>query len=546
MSRTSKRRSPGNGMRLARLCLGLAAVTMAISGSVLHAAKSDPVLVRVFTKSARSHVGILLREDENEIVLKDLETGQELSIAKREALKITKPLTLDDAASASGIATVAGWKIGLLAAREKPMGKIARVTPQVIYVTLGDEDGTRVGQKLVVFRNKGEIKDPDTGAVLAVERPKMAELEVIETAAGYSKAKMTGDLEVALEVGDEVEPESHGLKVAVCPLLNENGTLTNVGAGIAEDLTTTLVQRKVTVVERSVLDMVLAELLAQNTILFDQKSAQKLGQLTGANVVLTGKIIPSRNTGKAYVRLIDVGTGKILFAVSASVNIADAAPVGRPGVAAGPGTSARPGSAGTAPPQEPGGRKSARLGASRVLPSFLTTESRYERTEEQGIRLQGHDQFSIREAGSVRTKETNYLTRDFTFEVLLTFGPGDRIAYIGLGPGKPDRSYNGLTDSIYLRFHAPNLADGLVDVTGFRKPYDTMEHVKHGGTHLVRIIKEGDSVTFFVDPENDGPTDDDLELTIPNIRTHAPFFNSKNMPLFFGGSGTFVEVSVRK
>ena len=68
-----------------------------------------------------------------------------------------------------------------------------------------------------------------------------------------------------------------------------------------------------------------------------------------------------------------------------------------------------------------------------------------------------------------------------------------------------------------------------------------MGHVKHVGTHLVRIIKEGESVTFHVDPDNDGPTDDDLELTVPNIKALAPFLNSKNSNLFFKGGGTFLS-----
>lgn len=64
------------------------------------------------------------------------------------------------------------------------------------------------------------------------------------------------------------------------------------------------------------------------------------------------------------------------------------------------------------------------------------------------------------------------------------------------------------------------------------------------GPYLVRLIKEGDTVTFQVDAGNDGPTDDDLETTVVDIRDFAPFFHSKNVPLFFGGSGEFLSVSL--
>jgi TolB-like protein len=529
----------------------LSAIAIAVvAGSfLLAAAEPDPVLVRVSTRSAKSHVGTLVSEDGEQITLKALQNGQEISIARSETLQIVKPLSLDDAARVEGLATVAGWRISQMATRETPLGKVAQVTPQVVYVTLGEKAGARVGRKLTVFRNKGEIKDPDTGVVLAVERPRIAELEVVEVNPAFSKAKIIGDLEVTLQVGDEVEPDEQKMRVAVCPLLNEDGTLTNLGAGIAEDLTTTLVQRKITVVERAVMDMVLGELLLQNTILFDPKSAQNLGKLTGANYVLTGKIVPNRNVGKAYVRLINVQTGEIAFAVASSLSLTGARVITPAQM------SEQRGSGGTITSDSTrstearrrgltGGAQSGQLGASRALPAFLTTDGRYARTEDRGIRLQGFDARTVDGIQTVTTRKSDYLTKDFTFEVLLTFGPGDRIAYIGLGPGKPDRSYNGLTDSIYLRFHAPDLAEGLVDVTGFRKGHDNMGKVNHGGTHMVRIIKEGDSVTFTVDPENDGPSDDDLELTIPNIREYAPFFNSKNMPLFFGGSGTYLEASV--
>ncbi len=61
----------------------------------------------------------------------------------------------------------------------------------------------------------------------------------------------------------------------------------------------------------------------------------------------------------------------------------------------------------------------------------------------------------------------------------------------------------------------------------------------------MRIIKEGNSVSFIVDPEHDGPTDDDLELVIPDIREFSPFLNSKNTNLFISGSGTFVATRLQ-
>ena len=191
-----------------------------------------------------------------------------------------------------------------------------------------------------------EIKDPETGEVLGVERPKIAILTVTEVSDEFCKAQIAGELEIELEVGDEVETGSEPFVVAVCPIYHENGSLTNVGAKLGEDITTVLVQRSVPVVERTVLDTVLPELLAQNTILFDEESAQELGRLSGASVVVTGKIVPDRRTGTAYIRMVDVETGEILIATSDSISLATARVIdGTAGAARTPGTPRRTGPA---------------------------------------------------------------------------------------------------------------------------------------------------------------------------------------------------------
>jgi len=535
--------SPGAVSLLAFRLLALS-VALAFTSSLQNVHAAEPPLIRVTTKSAKSHVGTLVKDESGRITLNDVKTGKEISIPREEVLRVTNPISLDEAARIEGLATITSWKISNMASQEAPVGKVARVTAQVVYITLGEKSGVKMGQKLDVFRNNGEIIDPDTGAVLAIERPRIAALEIVEVNSAFSKAKITNELEVTLQVGDEVEPNGQKMRVAVCPLLNEDGTLTNVGAGIAEDLTTALVQKKITVVERTVLDMVLGELIVQNTILFDPKTAQNLGQLTGASFVLTGKIVPDRKVGKAYVRLINVATGEIVFAVSSTIKLGGARSITPRRMSKNEISSTSSSSRTTTRRGSSGKSVSGKLGASRRLPAFLGTDGRYARTDDRGIKLQGFDSPSIRNISTIRTRQFNYLANDFTFEVLVSLSPGDKIAYIGLGLGKPDQSYNGLTDSVYLRFHSPDHGDGKVDVTCFKKGFDILGKVTHSGTHRVSIIKEGDLVTFLVDPENDGPTDDDMELTIPNIREFAPFFHSKNMPLFFAGSGTFLEASV--
>lgn len=517
-------------------CLAFAA------GAAYHPAPPVELpLVRVSTKSD-SHVGELQSEDEKSVQLFDLASNRSVSISKTSVTRMENPITLDDAARYVGLPAVMGRKISVLSQQEIPKGKIAKVAPQVVYLTLGESSGVTVGQKVSVFRGEGDIVDPDTGEVLASERARIAELEISEVNKSISKARLIGDLEIKLEVGDAVEPQGGKLIVAVCPLSNDDGSVNPTGNSLAEELVSALVQRSVSVVERSALDMVLAELIAQNTILFDQKSAQQLGKLTGASMVLTGKIIQEKTTGKAHLRLIDVKTGEILLAVSAPVKFTARSP------ASTSSTGSRPGTPRSSSKKEDVPKPSGELeylGKSKSLPNYLTTSASLERTPEDGVRFLGFPKHYDFEAGIIVTRERNFLDRNFIFEVLVTFGPNDGVTHIGIGSGRQDGSANRRAESVFIRFHSPQHGDGGVSLQGSERPEVTFGNVREKGVHLLRMTKEGDALSFEVDPENDGPSDDDFETVIPDLREYAPYLNSKNSTLFLAGTGTIVATRLQ-
>lgn len=322
---------PTGAVRFCAACL-LACLT-------LPAFAADPVLVRVQTKRDGTYVGELLMSGAQDVRVLDIARDVEVTVPKTDVVKLTNPVADDEAARTVGLPTLAAWQISKLPAAASK-GKIAKVTPTAVYVTLKSGD-VRPQQKVSVYRQKEEIRDPDTGALLAIERPRIAELQVTEVHETFSKAVLTGDLEVELAVGDEVELAGKGeRKIAICPLSTEDGEETHVGTELAEDLTNLLVKKGMKVVERSELAPVLAELAIENTFLFEPKEAQKLGELTGASHVVVGKIVPTSKAAKAYMRLVDVATGEIRYAVSATVDLGDdAGPV-----AAASDSGARPGS----------------------------------------------------------------------------------------------------------------------------------------------------------------------------------------------------------
>lgn len=142
--------------------------------------------------------------------------------------------------------------------------------------------------------------------------------------------------------------------------------------------------------------------------------------------------------------------------------------------------------------------------------------------------------------GVIQTRQRDFIDHDFVFEVLVSFEPDDTIALVGIGPGRAISSRNKLDDSIYLRLHSPGFGKGEVNVLNVVDGGKTiLGQVPQRGIHLVRLVKEGNTLSLIVDPENDGPTDDDLELVVQDIREFSPKLNSKNSYLFMSGSGTF-------
>ena len=206
------------------------------------------------------------------------------------------------------------WKIHKVIPSSTLTGKVAKVEAATIYVTLGSQAGIEKGQELFVFRESGEIKDPDTGDILASQKRRIAKLTVIGVEDKVARARMVGDFDVELKVGDGVEPASQSKAIAILPFVDLNGTVRAGGQKMSEDLTTGLAQGGINIVERNQLTKVLAELGMQNLVAFDAEKAQKVGKQVGAYAMLLGTMSSSSYGSEANIKLIKVETGEILFA----------------------------------------------------------------------------------------------------------------------------------------------------------------------------------------------------------------------------------------
>ncbi len=280
-------------------------------------AESKMVLVRVVVKQDGERqriVGVLESENDDQVKVLDLKSRQTHAI-KCDQLASFRKLSRQEAVDEVGIAVVAAYEIRRSLPTAGGRGKVASIDLATIYVTLGQESGIHEGEELQVYRGKLEIKDPDTGKVIGTQRRKLAKLQVTEVQEKLSKAKVLGDSEVQLEVGDTVQSLNDQKPVAVLPFADENGQVTAGALALSEQLIGELVQEKVPTVERTRLIEVLTELALQNTGLFDANSQQRIGKQLGAYALVTGTVIPTRKGKRSQItiRVTNVQTGTVVY-----------------------------------------------------------------------------------------------------------------------------------------------------------------------------------------------------------------------------------------
>ena len=114
--------------------------------------------------------------------------------------------------------------------------------------------------------------------------------------------------------------ENQKRTIAVVEFADLRGNVTDFGRFLAEELITKLYEtRKFKVIERQLLNRVMAEQKLSLTGVVDPTSAQKLGKLLGVDAIASGTITDLGSSLRVNARLIDTSTAEI-FAV-ASIEI---------------------------------------------------------------------------------------------------------------------------------------------------------------------------------------------------------------------------------
>lgn len=123
--------------------------------------------------------------------------------------------------------------------------------------------------------------------------------------------------ELSKQISDGLT-ENQKQTIAVVEFVDLEGRVTNFGRFVAEELITRLYQtKKFKVIERQLLNKIVAEQRLSLGGMIDQTSAQKLGKLLGVDAIASGTVTDLGKTLRVNARLISTGTGEV-FAVAAT------------------------------------------------------------------------------------------------------------------------------------------------------------------------------------------------------------------------------------
>jgi TolB-like protein len=187
--------------------------------------------------------------------------------------------------------------------------------------------------------------------------------------AGHVQAQATLDQrmgELSKQISDGLT-ENQKQTIAVVEFADLRGNVTDFGRFISEELITRLYQtKKFKVIERQLLNKVVAEQKLSLTGVIDKTSAQKLGSLLGVDAIASGTISDLGKTLKVNARLIGTSTAEV-FAVAQTEITKDDSVMALMGAGGTGPSGTSPGTSGSAPSYKGNAIASKDLGSLRVV-----------------------------------------------------------------------------------------------------------------------------------------------------------------------------------
>ncbi|MEN6548867.1 MAG: CsgG/HfaB family protein [Armatimonadia bacterium] len=203
-------------------------------------------------------------------------------------------------------------------------GKVISVADEAVIINLGERDGLRVGEELLV-QQLGEAVH-DAGAVVFQSRTDIGRVKVLEVQPGGARASLIGKATVtpgmAVVSPPRLRPQAEegnrrrltvGATTIVAPLQAFEGQWT------ASLLTTELAKRQkvmnVRLVEREHLQRVFEEMGLVENGLFDRTTAAKAGGLLTPDLIVGTTLLKRGDNYQLNARVIPSATGEAQLAV---------------------------------------------------------------------------------------------------------------------------------------------------------------------------------------------------------------------------------------
>ena len=231
------------------------------------------------------------------------------SFLKTSVLSVV--LWLGLSASALGLTDAVEQLVGeLLTASEGTVVQVGETG--MIFVEFDRRGGVSAGSTVELIRQGEPIRAGNQ--IIGYQESSIGMAEIINLTRNRALARVVGGAVTAPLPGDKVYAErGSGERTVVAPLSYRQG-VTEFSLALQERLVTTLVRRGLPVVERSQLERILQEQQLSYSGLFDIGSAQEVGRLLGAELMLLGTINDQGNTITLNTRLVDLGTASIVAA----------------------------------------------------------------------------------------------------------------------------------------------------------------------------------------------------------------------------------------
>jgi TolB-like protein len=273
-----------------------------------------PLLVSVRTKAGKKHVGELIERTDAGLVVYDIVLRDTVSITKDQVQSFVEGIDERTASSHVPFATYAAWKLTKLLRIGTVQGRIALASDQGIFINLGSAHGLLAGQPVTLLGKAVEITDPETGEQLAVYRPPVATLRILDVVnERLSRLSITAsDKSVKFEQGMTVSCERGSTTIVVIPpqWKSEDPNLKTGDEALylTEHVLTELVRYRLSVISRDQSDQIRDELANKTGQPNETVSPISIAEELRAGVVLTGELLARGQTGNVTLYVTDLAT----------------------------------------------------------------------------------------------------------------------------------------------------------------------------------------------------------------------------------------------